>query len=402
MGGGEARAQPYQGHRYAQAQRQIRRERRRQRMRRMRAQRMAAWAEQMQARRRANPALFDRGRRGEQVLRARVLAINPTPEALAQARANGFRLGRTVPLGDTGLIIVVLRAPPGMTTQEALDLLQSLDPRGVYDFDHVYDPSLGQTGARVSSAARTPTANGAGVKIGMIDAGVALDHPALAGAHIQTRSFTEDGRVAPSAHGAAIASLLVGNDDDFQGAAPGAELYAADVFGDSAEGGSAVAIANALAWLSSQGVRVVNISLTGPPNRALDAVCRAMIARGLILVAAAGNDGPTHPVSFPAATLGVIAVTAVDTQNRVYLSANRGPQIAFSAYGVEVEAAVDDGAYEMVSGTSFAAPQVAAALALRIRSAVTPDQAVAMLAPGAVDLGAPGRDDIYGYGLVRR
>jgi subtilisin family serine protease len=102
----------------------------------------------------------------------------------------------------------------------------------------------------------------------MIDAGVALDHPALAGAHIQTRSFTEDGRVAPSAHGAAIASLLVGNDDDFQGAAPGAELYAADVFGDSAEGGSAVAIANALAWLSSQGVRVVNISLTGPPNRA--------------------------------------------------------------------------------------------------------------------------------------
>jgi hypothetical protein len=45
---------------------------------------------------------------------------------------------------------------------------------------------------------------------------------------------------------------------------------------------------------------------------------------------------------------------------------------------------------------------VAAAPALRIRGAVTPDQAVAMLAPGAVDLGAPGRDDIYGYGLVRR
>jgi subtilisin family serine protease len=356
----------------------------------------------MRARRRANPALFDRGRRGEQILRARVLAIDPTTEALAQARANGFRLGRLVQLGDTGLIMVVLRAPPGMTTQEALDRLQALDPQGVYDFDHVYDPSLGQAGARVAPVARTALGNGAGVKIGMIDAGVALDHPALAGAHIQTRSFAEDGRVAPSAHGAAIASLLVGNDDDFQGAAPGAELYAADVFGDSAEGGSAVAIANALAWLSGQGVRVVNISLTGPPNRALDAVCRAMIGRGLILVAAAGNDGPTHPVSFPAATPGVIAVTAVDTQNRVYLSANRGPQIAFSAYGVEVEAAVDDGAYEMVSGTSFAAPQVAAALALRIRSAVTPDQAVAMLAPSAVDLGAPGRDDIYGYGLVRR
>jgi subtilisin family serine protease len=125
-----------------------------------------------------------------------------------------------------------------------------------------------------------------------------------------------------------------------------------------------------------------------------------MIARGLILVAAAGNDGPTSPVAFPAATQGVIAVTAVDIENRVYLSANRGPQIAFSAYGVEVEAAMDDGDYEAVSGTSFAAPIIAAALALRIRGAVTPEQALASLSPDVVDLGAPGRDPIYGLGLV--
>jgi hypothetical protein len=98
---------------------------------------------------------------------------------------------------------------------------------------------------------------------------------------------------------------------------------------------------------------------------------------------------------------GVIAVTAVDAENRIYLSANRGRQIAFSAFGVEVEAAVDDGAYEFVSGTSFATPTVTAALARRIRGPTTPEQAVAALSPGAVDLGAPGRDEVYGYGLVR-
>ncbi len=352
----------------------------------------------MQERRRAHPERFDRGRRGENVLRARILAINPTRAAMVRARAMNFALVRVAQTEDVGVRIVVLRAPRGLSTQEALDMLQAADPGGIYDFDHVYDPSGGQTGGGAGAA--PPAANGAGVRIGMIDAGVALDHPALSGANIQSRSFTGETNIAPSAHGTAIASLLVGDDGAFHGAAPGAQPYAADVFGESIEGGSAEAIANALAWMARENVVVVNISLTGPRNRVLDAVCQAMIARGMILVAAAGNDGPTFPVAFPAATPGVIAVTAVDAENRVYLSANRGPQIAFSAYGVEVEAAMDDGDYDAVSGTSFAAPIIAAALALRVRSASTPEQAITSLSPSVVDLGAPGRDPIYGLGLV--
>ncbi len=394
-GGGEAQAQT------AAQQRQARREQeRRRQIRRARARhRLALWREHVQERRRANPDRFDRGRRGENVLRARILAINPTEAALAHARGLRFVQMRTARTEDLGLRIVVLRAPPGLSTQEALDILQAADPAGVYDFNHVYDPSGGQASTSGSRAATSP-ANGAGARIGMIDAGVALDHPALRGARIESRSFTDESNVAPSAHGTAVASLLIGNDGEFRGAAPGAQLYAADVFGESVEGGSAEAIANALAWMARERVVVVNISLTGPQNRALDAICRAMIARGLILVAAAGNDGPTSPVAFPAATQGVIAVTAVDAANRVYLSANRGPQIAFSAHGVEVEAAMDDGDYDVVSGTSFAAPIITAALALRVRNASTPEQAIAALSPSVVDLGAPGRDPIYGLGLV--
>ena len=86
-------------------------------------------------------------------------------------------------------------------------------------------------------------------------------------------------------------------------------------------------------------------------------------------------------------------------ENRIYLSANRGPQVAFSALGVGIEAAVDEGAYEELSGTSFAAPIVAALLAAGART--NPTQAIAQLSHVALDLGAPGRDAVYGYGLVR-
>ncbi|MBL8551032.1 MAG: S8 family serine peptidase [Hyphomonadaceae bacterium] len=368
----------------------------RRRRRLLRRGRVLAWRERLIARRLANRARFDVGRNGEQVLRSEILAINPSEPALAQAIAQGFTQLRASGGDALGVRIVVLRSPEGMGTLAALDMLSQADPHGVYELNHVFDPSQGESSGD-AIASQPPAHDGAGLKIGMIDAGLDRTHPALASARIEARGFV--GAAAPSPHGTAVASLLVGEDDDFSGCAPGAALFAADVFGDSAEGGSAEAIANALAWMAEQGVGVVNISLVGPPNRALDAVCRAMVARGLIIVAAVGNEGPTSPVGFPAACPGVVAVTAVDADNRIYLSANRGPQVAFAALGVNVEAAVDEGAYEELSGTSFAAPIVAALLARRAPANAT--QAVAQLSRAALDLGAPGRDVVYGYGLVR-
>jgi hypothetical protein len=285
-----------------------------------------------------------------------------------------------------------------MSAQDAVDALQAADPQGAYELNHLFDPSQGASGASAATAPRST--NGAGLKIGMIDGGVSNEHPALRSARIQARNFTGESAPTPSPHGTAVASLLIGADDDFRGVAPGAELYAADVFGDAPEGGSAEAIADALGWLSQQGVTVVNISLEGPPNRLVEAVCRAAIARGMILVAAVGNGGPTTPVAYPAAYPGVVAVTAVDSQNRVYLSANRGPQVTFAAVGVSIEAAAEGDEYEVVSGTSFASPIVAAELALARRGATTPTTAINALAADAVDLGAPGRDAVYGFGRV--
>lgn len=364
---------------------------------------VAAWRGKLAERRNAHPERFERGRRGEQVLRGRVIAINPSPEGIAAMRGLGFRRLSDRTLPALGVRVIALRPPARMTAVAALSALQAADPAGAYELAHVYNPSEGEEAPPAGAPATVPAPgrDGTGLKLGMIDAGLRRDHPALRGAKITTQVFVEPPATdAASAHGTAVASLLVGVDERFQGAAPGAELFAADVFGDSIEGGSAEAIADALAWLAEQGVSVVNMSLEGPPNRLLDIVCQAAAARGVIIVAAVGNAGPTEPVAYPAAYPGVVAVTAVDAEGRVYLAAARGAEVDFAALGVDVEAAVDEDAYEVLSGTSFASPLIAAELAFRRRDGAAAD-ALAALAAEAEDLGEPGRDAVYGFGRVR-
>jgi hypothetical protein len=312
-------------------------------------------------------------------------------------RRLGFRRLRQTTLAELGVVTIVLAPPPRMSAWRALAILRQADPQGVYELNHVYDPSAGQSSGADAVSAR-PVVDGAGLKIGMIDGGVMTGHPCLKAASITQRGFA--GAATASAHGTAVASLLVGNSVGFTGCAPGAALYAADVFGDEAEGGSAEAVAAALNWLISQGVGVVNISLEGPPNRLLELAARSAAARGIVLVAAVGNAGPSQPVAYPAAYPGVLAATAVDAGGRVYLMANRGPEVAFAAYGVGIAAAVDDGDFEILSGTSFAAPAIAARLAAARRETGDRDKAVALLAAAARDAGAPGRDPVYGYGVL--
>lgn len=355
--------------------------------------RLVALRAAVMQRRLANPARFEQTRRGAQVLRGRIIAIDPSPQGIAAIQRLGMRVVRDRSIGDLGVRVLVLRAPPRLSAEDAIDVLRAADPGGAYELNHVFNPS----GAGLGSGSPGQAAaggDGAGLRLGMIDGGVDATHPALARAHIVQRAFVE--HAAPSAHGTAVASILVGADAGFRGAAAGADLFAADVFGDDIEGGSAEAVADAIGWLAAQKVSVINLSLEGPPNRLVEIVCRAAQARGVILVAAVGNSGPSAPVAYPAAYPSVVAVTAVDAADRVYLMANRGPQVAFASLGVDVKAAADDGAYEAVSGTSFAAPRIAAALALE--HAPTPQAAVTALASNARDLGAPGRDSTYGFG----
>jgi subtilisin family serine protease len=206
----------------------------------------------------------------------------------------------------------------------------------------------------------------------------------------------------PAAHGTAVASLLVGRAAALHGAAPGAALYAADVFCNAPTGGSVEVIAEAFAWMMEQRIAVINVSLVGPPNRLLEQVVAAAVARGCLVVAAVGNDGPAAPPLYPAAWPGVVGVTAVDAHSRVLAEAERGPQVSFAAPGADLAAARLGGGYALVRGTSFAAPIVAGLLAANLASqdAEGARAALAALARSAQHVGAAGIDPAYGFGIV--
>lgn len=311
---------------------------------------------------------------GMPIVRSQILALGLSAGAIEQARAAGFQIVRTDAL-DADASMLTLRAPAGMSTRRALRRLREADPAGVYDFDHLHLESGAVLGAM--SFGQSGAANGP--RIGLIDSGVGD------GVRVSVqRAFATETAVA-GPHGTAVAGLL-------SSAAPGARIYAADIYGGAPTGGASSALARALSWLASENVAVINVSLVGPRNRVVEAVVARLVARGFVIVAAVGNDGPAAAPLFPAAYDGVVGVTGVDARDRVLIEAGRGAQVDFAALGVQGR----------VRGTSYAAPLVAARLAANLPapSAASAQNAIAAVRGQARDLGARGRDDVYGYGLI--
>ena len=315
------------------------------------------------------------------------------------ARAAGFTIAREEHYDALEFSLVVVRAPPGTSTARAREEIKALDLQARFDFNHLYLESAGASEqGREADAPVAPVAHRTATRVGLIDGGIAIDHPAFREATIHASGCEQN---VPSAHGTAVASLLVGHDGRFAGSAAAGELYAVDVYCGQAAGGSATAIAAALNTLVRLRVAVVNVSLVGPPNVLLATAVAASIARGHLIVAAIGNDGPAAPPLYPASYPQVIAVTAVDPRDRPLPEAGRGPTVVFAAPGSELAAAVPPDAYGAVRGTSFAAPIVAGLLASMV---TTPD---AVAAASAVDTlvtkakkvgGSPG--DALGRGVV--
>jgi subtilisin family serine protease len=300
-------------------------------------------------------------------------------------------------LDPLGVDVAVLMAPKGVSVRKALKRLQALDPAGSYDYDHLYFGSGVVSNSAAAPEAPQPTSN-SHARIGLIDTGVDAAAPALAAARIQARGFAPDAP-APAAHGTATASLIAGRAKGFSGAAAGANLWAADIYGRAEGGGSAENLARALAWMAEAKVPVVNVSLVGPDNRLLAASIEALQARGQLVIAAVGNDGPAAPPAYPASYAGVIAVSAVDGHGRPLPEAGRALHVDFCAPGADM-AAAGPGGFVSVRGTSFAAPLVAGLLAERLEA---PDPAAARAAVEAIAhdaKAAAGDRKACGRGLV--
>jgi hypothetical protein len=307
---------------------------------------------------RANEALLESDERGEPVRRGILLAVDPDPMSLQLAQRAGFRLLADERDPVLGLRAVKLAVPPGKSARSALKLLAKVAPRLEADYDHIYEPSGGSL-APLNAALAAFAGAGDGRVIGMIDGGVA-SHPSLANASIDQNGFVGDPK--PTGHGTAVASLLVGNQGPFRGAATGARLYVADIYGGNRAAGSASAIVKALGWLAGHRPQVINISLVGPANKLLARAIQIVQSRGIQVVAAVGNDGPAAPPQYPASYPGVLAITAVDSHGRAIPEAGRATHLDFAAPGADMAAALPGKGYARVRGTSFAAPLAAARL----------------------------------------
>ena len=360
---------------------------------------------------RGNRRIIDSDLNGEPVIRSEVLALSPSDGALDGARSLGFTIDRQQTIGGMNIHLVVLRAPPQLSTKNALRALREADPNGSYDYNHIYSGSgINSPGSpavtaaspphTVPSARAQPPAAQAEMRVGLLDTGIDTTHTAFRDSTLHSWGCGD--RAVPAAHGTAVASLMIGRGALFHGVQPNAELYAADVYCGRPTGGAADALIAALGWLVQERVPVINISLVGPKNAALEAVIGSLIRSGYVIVAAVGNDGPAAPALYPASYPGVVGVTGVDAHGHVLIEAAHGPQVMFAAPGADLAAASMDRGYASVRGTSFAAPFVAALLAAAIAAPNSADAAAAIeaLARIAVDLGPPGRDLTYGFGLV--
>jgi len=345
---------------------------------------------------------------GAPAIRGEIVAYAPSEESLHIARAAGFTVARVSKLSGLDIEIVVLNGRAGAATRSELRRLRRADSAGSYDFNHIYvesgaieNTAADRTSIQVSGGNLSTMQSG--VRIGLIDTGVDKNHPSLNASVVQLWGC--EGKQVVGAHGTAVASLLIGHAPQFLGAAPGAALFAADVYCGKPTGGAVETIASAFAWLAQEKVPVINVSLVGPANVLLEKIVASMIARGHIVVAAVGNDGPAARPLYPAAYPGVIGVTGVDRQRRVLIEALRGPQVAFAAPGADMTAAGLSG-YVTVRGTSFAAPVVAGLLAQgwaqqsRQLNPATAQQVINVLGAQAIDLGTRGIDKIYGRGLI--
>jgi len=339
--------------------------------------------------------------KGAPIIRNEVLVYSPTDGALGRAKAAGFTVVRETGLKELGARIMTLQPPDGMSTKRALKELRKLDPDGAYDFNHIYTETgeIDSSGEPASPSQPTPLA-GSGLRIGMIDRGVDASHDVFHDSKIHLHGCNDQPK--PDPHGTAVASLIAGQARQFHGAAPGAEIYAADVFCGAVRGGSVDLIADAFAWLVAEEVPIINVSLVGPRNTMIEHVVKAVLARGHVIVAAVGNDGPAAPALFPASYDGVIGVTGVDAHRQVLIEAGRGTQVDFAAPGAEMAAAIPGQNFGSVRGTSFASPIVTGLLAAQMAGVAksTPDVAITALVGQAIDLGAAGRDVVYGDGLV--
>lgn len=321
---------------------------------------------------------------GEPARRGELLLLDPAPAILGAAQAAGFAAAGRDELGSLGLSVVRLTVPRGVDLAEAQAILARVAPSAEIVPDHLYFQN-GGSALPLLAAAPAVSAVAITTPIGVIDGAPGSGQEVAA-----LRGFAGAAPVA-SDHGSAVVSLLAG--------AGARNLRVADIYGRDPAGGNALALIRALDWLTGGGARVVSISLGGPSNAAVGRAIAAAQRKGVVVVAAVGNDGPAAPPAYPASYPGVLAVTATDARGRALIEAGRASHLDYAAPGAGILARNKSGKWASVRGTSYAVPLVAARAAAALQRGG--DWRTA-LDREAEDIGPRGPDPQFGRGLLCR
>ena len=330
--------------------------------------------------------------------------VNIAGDAAAAAQL-AASLGLQVRSSRTSFLLGVTVArfgiPDGRSVGTVLAQIQGDGRAAEAGANHVYtlDEALPADFTFKQIAFDASKANGADMRIAVIDTARDKTHPALAGIMAEDFDALPDVPVTDAKHGTSIIGLIAGQ-DGFHGLAPGAQILHARAFEKGKS--NADAILASIDWAASQNAQIINMSFEGPRNRLMEITCNAAAKRGILLVAAAGNHGPKAPPAFPAAYPSVIAVTATDADNKRMEQANTGAYLRISAPGVGIMAPIPGGGFDLVTGTSFAAAIYSGAVASMMHRApgVSAAEIEKRISGTARDLGPKGRDAEFGFGLV--
>jgi subtilisin family serine protease len=292
------------------------------------------------------------------------------------ARTHRLKLLSHWPMPAIGVECYVMQIPPGMTAAAAVDEVSRdnraawAQPLQTFRSDAYNDPLYDQqpTATAWRLQALHAAATGRGVLIAQIDSGVEAEHPDLRGQIRLVHNAVAHSRYEAESHGTAVAGVIAAranNGIGTVGVAPEAQLLALRGCWERAPAAAqcdTLSLAKALQMALDRGVRIVNLSVSGPPDRLLSELLNAANGRGVIVVAAASagsaNDG------FPASHRGVISVAVIEPVTNAAAPAFAPIRAALAAPGRDIPTTLPGARWGLVSGASFAAAEVSGMVAL--------------------------------------
>lgn len=255
---------------------------------------------------------------------------------------------------------------------------------------------------------------GEGIKVGVLDTGIALEHPDLQPAILETRDFTRSPSAAYDAqgHGTHVSGIIAArrNAHGIVGVAPEAKIIVGKVLNDEGAGTSQDIVAG-IRWAVDAGADILSMSLgSSEPDEEIHQALLLAISKGIFVVTAAGNEGPDlDTVGYPAGFPEMVAVGSIDRRKRLSQFSSRGRQVDVVAPGDEITSCYPPRGYAVLSGTSMATPFVSGVVALalakhRKMGGKTPlrtqQDLIQHLCHTSADAGPDGFDPLYGCGIL--